>query len=283
VTAPAGPRRGAAVSTQALLQITLAAAAIIALFPFFWMLSASLKPIEEILAPGLRLLPEAPTLQNYATAASRAPLLRFLLNGAIVCGAILLLQLLVIIPAGYAFGRLEFPWRDQLFILVLAALVVPAQITAIPNFLLLSDLKLINTYPALVLPFIGSAFGTFLMRQFFRQLPGDVLDAARIDGCNTRQLIWYVLLPLTRPAVAAFSIFSVVAHWNDFFWPLVVIRSAELMTPPAGIAYFADLEAGSNWGAVMAAAVIIVGPLVALFLIARKQFIESLAHTAVKG
>ena len=257
--------------------------AVLTLFPFLWMVTTSLKPPQEIFTPGVHFIPTPVTWGNYITAAQKVPLWRFLLNGVIVAGGVLLLQLLTVIPAAFAFARLEFPGRDLLFALVLAALVVPGYVTSIPNFLLLTDLSLTNTYWALILPFVGSAFGIFLMRQFFRQIPGEVLDAALIDGCNTARLLWHVLLPLVRPAIAAFAVFSVVTHWNDFFWPLVAIQSAHLYTPPAGIAYFADADGGANWGAVMAATVLIVSPLIVMFVLARRQFIESLAHVSVKG
>lgn len=265
------------------LQTALLVAGLLTIFPFLWMLMASFKPSHEIFQPGLHLLPQRFTSENYLLAFSRAPLERYLLNGVVMCSGILLGQLLVIVPAGYAFARLTFPGRDALFAVTLTALVVPGYVTSIPNFLLLADIRLLDTYWALILPFLGSAFGVFLMRQFFRQLPGEVLDAARLDGANSAQLIWHVVLPLTRPAIAAFSIFSLVAHWNDLFWPLVVIRSAELYTPPAGIAYFADAEGAGNWGVVMAAAVIIVSPLLILFLTASRQFIRGVSYSAPKG
>lgn len=261
----------------------LTVAGIITVFPFLWMLSASVMQPQEIFRPGVNLVSSEPTLRNYATALTKAPLLRFLLNGVIVTVSIAVLQLIVIVPAGYAFARLRFRGQRFLFVLILAALAVPAYVRAIPNFLALSGWGLINTYPALILPFIGSAFGVFLMRQFFRQLPGELIDAAKLDGCGTLQLIWYVLLPLTRPALAAFAVFSVVSHWNDFFWPLVVIRSTAMLTPPAGIAFFASADGGENWGVIMAAGVIVITPLVLFFLLARRQFVASLAQAAVKG
>lgn len=263
--------------------VFLLVAGVVTVFPFAWMLSSSLMPPTEIFRPGLHLLPEQPTLDNYRMAMTKAPLARFLLNGVIVTGLIALGQLLVVVPAGYAFARMRFPGRDLLFLAVLAALAVPGYVRAIPNFLLLSNWGLINSYAALVLPFIGSAFGIFLMRQFFRQLPGELLDAARLDGCGTWALLWHVLLPLIRPALAAFSVFSIVSHWNDFFWPLVVIRTSRLYTPPAGIAFFAGADGGENWGVIMAAGVVVILPLVIVFLIARRQFVDSLATAAVKG
>lgn len=257
--------------------------ALLTLFPFLWMAGTSLKSPEEVFRPGVHLIPANVTWGNYGTALRKVPLWRFLLNGMIVAGGVLALQLLVIIPAAFAFARIEFPGRDLMFVLVLAALIVPGYVTSVPNFLLLSGLRLTNTYWALVLPFVGSAFGIFLLRQFFRQIPGEILDAALIDGCNTVRLLWNVLLPLVRPAIAAFAVFSVVTHWNDFFWPLIVIQSTHLYTPPAGIAYFADSDGGANWGAVMAASGIIITPLIIMFVAARRQFIESLAHVSLKG
>ena len=264
------------------LQLVLLIAGALTLFPFIWMLGSSFKPPTDIFQPGFQPFPSRPTLENYTEAFARAPLWRFLLNGVIVCAGVLIGQLLVIIPAGYAFAKLEFAGRDTLFAVVIAALLVPGYITAIPNFILFSDLRLLDTYWALIVPFWGSSFGTFLMRQFIKQIPNEVLDAARLDGASNVQLVWYVLLPLIRPAMAAFTIFSLITHWNDFFWPLVVLRSENMFTPPAGIVYFAGAE-GSRWGLIMAAAVVVITPLLIMFLLMRGQFIESLSRSAVKG
>lgn len=269
--------------TKVAAWVFLVVAGVITIFPFLWMLSTSVMQPNEIFRPGLNLVSRQPTLANYVTAMTKAPLLRFLANGVIVTVAIAVLQLLVVVPAGYAFARMRFRGQRLLFMLVLAALAVPAYVRAIPNFLALSSWGLMNSYPALILPFVGSAFGVFLMRQFFRQLPGELIDAARLDGCNTMQLIWHVLLPLTRPALAAFAVFSVVSHWNDFFWPLVVMRTTNMYTPPAGIAFFASADGGENWGVIMAAGVIVITPLLLFFLLARRQFVASLAQSAVKG
>jgi multiple sugar transport system permease protein len=161
--------------------------------------------------------------------------------------------------------------------------VFPRYIAAVPSFLIISRLKLIDTYAGLVLPFVGTPFAIFLLRQYFLQIPGELFDAANIDGCTLAQMLLRVLMPLIRPAIGAFAIFSVVAHWNDFFWPLVVTRSSRMFTPPAGIVYFADAEAGTKWSIIMAAAIVIITPLVAAFLFGRRQFIESMTHTAIKG
>ena len=260
----------------------LAALGVVALFPFFLMLCTSLKPIDEIFETG-RLLPRRISLVGYATVFAHSLLLRYLLNGVIVTVLILAGQLLVTIPAAYAFAKLSFRGREALFSLVLAALVFPRYIAAVPNFLFLSRLRLIDTYAALTLPFIGSPLGVFLLRQFFRQVPWEYFDAARLDGCSLSQMLRLVLMPLIRPAVGAFAIFSIVSHWNDFFWPLVVVQTAKMFTPPAGIVYFADAEAGTRWDIVMAAAVVIIAPLLLTFIAARRQFISSLMHQTLKG
>ena len=264
------------------LQLILLVAGAVTLFPFVWMLGSSFKAPTDFFQPGFQPFPSQPTLENYSEAFARAPIGRFLLNGVIVCAGVLIGQLLVIIPAGYAFAKLEFAGRDKLFAVVIAALLVPGYITAIPNFMLFSDLRLLDTYWALIVPFWGSSFGTFLMRQFIKQIPNEILDAARLDGANNVQLVWYVLLPLIRPAIAAFTIFSLITHWNDFFWPLVVLRSETMFTPPAGIVYFSGAE-GSKWGLIMAATVVVITPLMIAFLLMRKQFIESLSRGAMKG
>ena len=264
------------------LQLILLVAGAVTLFPFVWMLGSSFKVPTDFFQPGFQPFPSQPTLENYTEAFARAPIGRFLLNGVIVCAGVLIGQLLVIIPAGYAFAKLEFAGRDKLFAVVIAALLVPGYITAIPNFMLFSDLRLLDTYWALIVPFWGSSFGTFLMRQFIKQIPNEILDAARLDGANNVQLVWYVLLPLIRPAIAAFTIFSLITHWNDFFWPLVVLRSETMFTPPAGIVYFSGAE-GSRWGLIMAATVVVITPLMVAFLLMRRQFIESLSRGAMKG
>jgi multiple sugar transport system permease protein len=260
----------------------LAAAGVVALFPFFLMLSTSLKPINEIFETS-RLVPRRISLDGYAAVFAHSLLLRYLLNGVIVTMLILAGQLLVNIPAAYAFAKLSFPGREALFSLVLAALVFPRYIAAVPNFLFLSRLRMIDTYAALILPFIGSPLGVFLLRQFFRQVPWEYFDVARLDGCSLVAMLRHVLLPLIRPAVGAFAIFSVVTHWNDFFWPLVVINTSKMFTPPAGIVYFADAEAGTRWNIVLAASVVIIAPLIAAFLAARRQFVSSLIHQTLKG
>lgn len=257
--------------------------AVFMLAPFVWMLATSVKPPEEVFDATLRLWPERfYGLENYAAAMTKAPLLRFGLNGLVVCLGILLVQLLCAIPCAYALAKLRFPGRRVLFLLVLLALAIPVQVPALPLYIALADADLLNTYFSLMLPFFFSAFAIFLLRQFFRGYPDDIIQAARLDGVGELEIVWRIVVPSAWPAIAAFSVFSVVAHWNDLYWPLIVITNSALATPPLGMMLFADAESGSNYGVLMAAAAVLTAPLVLAFLLARRRFIAGVTMTGVK-
>lgn len=260
--------------------VSLGAAMI--LLPFVWMVSVSLKPHAEIFTTEVTLFPQSLTLQNYWHAISQTQIPRYLLNGVIVTGAILLLQLLVTVPAAYALAHRRFVGRKLLFGAVVAALLVPFHVTAIPIFIGLAEVKLLNTYAALILPFIATAFGLFLLRQAFAQIPAELIDAARVDGMSEMGIAWRVAFPLGLPTVIAFAIFSVTAHWNDLFWPLIATTDPDLATPPRGILYFRDEESGDDLGPLMAGATLITAPLILGFLLAQRRFTQGLANTGLK-
>ena len=196
--------------------------------------------------------------------------------------SIFALQVLVALPAAYALAKLRFRGRDVLFALVLFCILIPPQATAIPVFLLLHKLGILDSYAALVLPFTISVFGIFLMRQFFKTVPDDLIDAARMDGISEFGIVWRVMLPTAIPALTAFGIFSVVAHWNDYFWPLIVLNSEHLQHAAARRRHFRNDEAGTNYGPLMAAAIVIIAPLVIAFLLAQRRFIEGITLTGIK-
>jgi multiple sugar transport system permease protein len=267
----------------AVRHVLLTIGAIVMLMPFVWMISTASKPPSEIFSSELHLIPYQFALwDNLRTAFAKADLWRFLLNGLIVTVSIFVLQVLVALPAAYALAKLRFIGRNALFALVLFGILIPPQATAIPVFLLLHKLGLLDSYAALVLPFTISVFGIFLMRQFFRNVPDDLVDAARMDGISEFGIVWRVMLPAAIPAVTAFGIFSVVAHWNDYFWPLIVLNSEHLRTPPLAVAHFRNAEAGTNYGALMAAAMVIIAPLLVAFLLAQRRFVEGIALTGIK-
>lgn len=268
---------------MALRHVVLMSAAALVLLPFAWMVATSLKPPAEIFADHIRWWPDRfYGAENYTAAFTKAPLGRFLLNGAIVTASIFVIQVLVALPASYALAKLRFLGRDVLFGAVLLCLLIPPHAVAVPVFLLLHSVGLLNSYAALVLPWTISVFGIFLMRQFFMTVPDDLVDGARMDGISEFGIVWRVMLPTAIPALTAFGIFSVVAHWNDYFWPLIVINDQALFTPPLGVAHFRNEDAGTDFGPLMAAATLVIAPLIAGFLLAQRRFIEGIALTGMK-
>ena len=257
---------------------------VVMLAPFVLMVATSLKPKDEIFAPEFHLLPQRlGAAENYHEALTQVPLLHFLLNGVIVTAAIFALQVLINVPAAYALAKLRFRGRTTLFGAVLVCLLIPYQAIALPIYILFYWLGLLNTYAALVLPFTISVFGIFLMRQFFLGVPDDLIDAARIDGMSEYGIVWSVMAPAAIPALVAFGIFSVVAHWNDYFWPLIAVGDLTLYTPPLGIAHLKLNGEGTAYGPLMAAATIVIAPLVLAFLLAQRRFVEGITFTGLKG
>ncbi|WFU14871.1 carbohydrate ABC transporter permease [Bradyrhizobium sp. CB3481] len=269
----------AAILRHAVLLVTGA----LILVPFVWMVSLSIKPPGEIFRASFSFWPtQFYGFENYTKALTNAPLLRYMGNGLIVCALILAVQITVCGPCAYALAKLRFPGRDLLFGMVLISLLLPYQVLSLPLFILAYHLGILNTYAALVFPYVVSPFGIFLFRQFFKTIPDDVVHAARLDGLSELAIVWRIMLPMALPSIIAFSIFSVVSHWNGLFWPLIALRSENLMPPPLGIIAFKNEEAGNDYGPLMAAATLVVLPLVIAFLAAQKWFVEGLTRGAVK-
>ncbi len=267
----------------ALTHALLLSGVVFILLPIIWMLLTSMKPGNEIFSAGLDVLPKNPQpIENYSYAVNSIPLLRMMLNGAIVCAGILIVQLITSIPCAYALAKIKFRAAPVVFAFVLLGLCIPIQAPALPLYLALANLGLLNTYIALMLPFFLSVFAIFLFRQFFKSFPDEIIQAARVDGMSEFEIVWRVVTPAAWPAIAAFSIFSVTAHWNYLYWPLIVVTKDSLATPPLGVAFFFDPESGSDFGSLMAAAAIISAPLVIAFLVAQRQFIQGITMTGVK-
>lgn len=289
---------------ETLKHAVLILGALVVILPFYAMVSYSLKSPREIdtgeggffgaQAPMVNeycvklgnprgACLETPVIFNYSEAFRKAPLLRYLLNGLIVTVSIFLIQVIVALPCAYALSKLRFRGREFVFSMVLFCLLIPVHAIALPIYIMLSKAGLTNTYAALVIPWTISVFGIFLMRQFFMTVPDDLIDAARMDGMSEFSIIWKVMLPTAIPALLAFAIFSVVAHWNDYFWPRVAITGdRDLYTPPLGLREFKGDADGSIWGPMMATATIIVTPLIVAFLLAQKRFIEGITLTGMK-
>jgi multiple sugar transport system permease protein len=261
----------------------LIAGAVVILMPFVWMLITSIKSPAEIFAASFTLWPKHfNAIENYTFALNQVPLLRFAVNGFIICATLLVVQVLVAVPCAYALAKLRFPGRSTLFALVLLGLCIPIQVPALPLYMGLANFGLLNTYFAIMMPFFLSVFAIFLFRQFFKGYPDEIIYAARLDGMSEFEIVWLIVVPSAWPAIAAFSVFSFIAHWNDLYWPLIVISDTKLATPPLGMMFFADAETGTNYGALTAAATVLTAPLVIAFLIARRHFIDAITMTGIK-
>ncbi|AIC27337.1 sugar ABC transporter permease protein [Rhizobium etli bv. mimosae str. IE4771] len=262
----------------------LSLGAIVFLAPYIFMISAAGKTQSDIFTSSLSLIPaHFAYAENFAKALSRVPMARLLWNGVVVCGLIFLFQVLVAIPCAYAMAKLRFGAARAMMVLVMLGLLVPIHATALPLYVAFDRASLLNSYAALVAPFTISVFAIFMFLQFFRAMPDDLIHAARLDGMSELGIVARVIVPNAWPAVTAFAIFSVVAHWNDLYWPLIVISKQDHATPPLGLMYFRAAEAGDDYGALMAATLIITLPLVAAFLLAQKRFVEGITMTGLKG
>ncbi len=269
--------RGRALATYAALLI----GAVVMLAPLIWMVLASFKSLPEILTYPPTILPKGLRTANYETVLTQSNYPRYFLNSIIVAVVSVAAILLTSSLAGYAFAKFRFPGRDVLFVLVLATLMIPFQVRVIPLYVLASDLGILNSYAGLVLPSLVDAFGIFLMRQFIQSIPNDLIDAARADGASEIRIFVAIILPLVKPALSALAIFTLITSWESFLWPLLVASSTDLYTLPLGLSQFAgrfftrvDLQ--------MAASTLTVLPLLIVFLIMQRRFIEGIATTGGK-
>jgi multiple sugar transport system permease protein len=264
--------------------LLLGLGAIFMILPFLWMFSTSLRPSAESYKLPPAWLPTDWRFENYATVfSSSVPIVAFALNSIKVTFLVTIGQLITCSMAGFAFARLRFPGRNLLFILLLASLMVPGQVTIIPIFIIMRRLGLVDSHWALILPGLTSAFGVFLLRQFFLTLPQDLLDAAKIDGAGPWTSYLRIALPLAGPSLAALTIITFNGTWNNFFYPYIFINTWERMTLPLGITALRGYMSSGNASVVMAAVTLAITPVLVLFLLAQRWFIAGVTRTGLKG
>ncbi|RUS48755.1 carbohydrate ABC transporter permease [Cohnella sp. AR92] len=252
------------------------------LFPFLWSISTSLKDMNEVFTYPPKWLGESLKFANYEHMTQRFPFYRFFFNTLKITVIVVVLQLLTSAMAGFVFARLRFKFRDGLFGVYLATLMVPAQVTMIPTFLLMKEYGLLDTHWSLILPGIVSAFGTFLLRQFFSTIPVSLEEAAKIDGCTPFGIFWRIFVPLSKPALATLGIFIMLGTWNDFMNPLIFLSSMNKMTLTLGLANMQGLYS-TDWPALMAATVITILPILIVFLAAQDLFVRGVTLSGLKG
>jgi multiple sugar transport system permease protein len=281
-----GGRRNRSRIVQALAYVVVTAGAIIFMIPFVWMLSSSLKPLDQIFVEPPVWIPDPVQWRNYVDAWNALPFSRFLVNTLFITLLIMLGNIITSALVGYGFARYRFPGRDVLFIVLLSTMMLPYVVTLIPTFLIWRNLQLINTYDPLV---IGSLFGggpffIFLMRQFMLTLPAEMEEAARMDGANTAQIFAQIVLPLVKPALLAVGIFSFQGAWNDFLAPLIYLNDIPKYTLTLGMFFFVGgANEAPKWHWLMAMSTLIAVPILAVFFLAQRQFIEGITLTGLKG
>jgi multiple sugar transport system permease protein len=260
----------------------LLACAALALFPLFWMLSVSFMQPGEANALPPPMLPLHPTFANYRELFTHAGMGRYFANSLIISTSITLLSLVCNTLAGYAFAKLSFAGREKWFGVLIGALVIPAQVAMLPLFLLLKYVGLVDTYAAVILPAMASVFGIFLVRQYARGIPGELLEAARVDGAGELRIFVQVVLPLLKPILVTLAVFTFLTAWNDFMWPLIALTGQQHYTLPVGLASLSR-EHVQDSGLMMAGAVITVVPVLALFLALQRYYLRGLLLGSVKG
>ncbi|MGQ9851070.1 MAG: carbohydrate ABC transporter permease [Aggregatilineaceae bacterium] len=264
-----------------LIHAVLLAGALVMVLPFLWMVTLSLKPVELTYQPP-HLFPTRFEFSNYTRAWQAAPFARYYLNSLLMTGGIVVSQVLFSSLAAYAFARLRFPGRDILFLVFLGTMMVPFHVILIPSYLIINRLGWIDSYAALIVPRMVSAFGIFLLRQYYQGIPQELDEAAMIDGLGRLGIWWRIIVPLSAPGLATLGIFAFMFGWNDFLWPLVVTNDPDMRTVQLGLAMFQG-RYGTQWTVLMAGTVTATLPTLAVFLLGQRWFIQSVAQTGVKG
>lgn len=281
---PSSPKRRIATSSRRnwWLYVVLLAGFVAMIFPFIWMIFGSLKTNAEIRRAPTTLLPENATLDNFTQLFGRLDFTTFFINSIVVAVCVTLGNIIFSSMVGYALAKLEFAGKKVLFTLVLGTLMVPGVVTFVPLFVLTSNLGLVNSYPGLILPFLITPLGVFLMRQFISTLPDDLIEAARIDGASEWRIFFRVIMPLCGPAVATLTILTFLGSWNNFLWPLVVATSERMYTLPVALALYSVSQNAANYGLMMAGAVVVVLPVLLIFVVLQRYFVQGIALTGIK-
>jgi len=276
-------RRARRAISAVLWYAALGITAAVVMLPYAWMMSTSLKSPGEIFTYPPNWIPRTWRFRNYIEAWNAAPFGRYFFNSTLVALAVTAGQIITCALAAFAFARMEFKGKRVMFALFLSTTMISTQVTLVPSYLVLKALRWLDTYQALIVPFLANAFGVFLMRQYFMTLPRELEDAARLDGCGRLRFLWQVVLPLSKPVIASQALFAFMGNWNAYLWPLVVTTSERMRTLQIGLHYFVSQEGGTRWGVFMAATVLASLPIVILYLIVQRSFVEGIATTGIQG
>ena len=274
---------GGRTSSNLWVYVLLIGGLVLMVGPFLWMVLGSLKPQADFLRIPPTFLPSDPTTDNYTRLFEQLDFPRFFFNSSVIALAVTIGNLVFCPMLGYALAKLQWRGKGVIMGLVLATLMVPAGITLIPNFILMSSLGLVNTYPGLILPFLAGPFGVFLMRQFMYGVPNELLEAARMDGANELRVYWTIVVPIATPVLATLAILTFLGNWNSFIYPLVMATEPNMYTLPVALATFATGQYQADHGMLMAGSVILVVPVLIVFILFQRWITEGIATTGLKG
>ncbi|HEX2911677.1 MAG TPA: carbohydrate ABC transporter permease [Chloroflexia bacterium] len=266
---------------RALSYLILILFALLAIMPFLYMIALSLQTEADTFAGNPVIIPSDPQFSNYLDIWQKAPFARFFANSVIVAGTITLSHLFFDPLAGYVFAKYRFPLKNVIFMLILGTLMIPFFVRMIPLYIMMSKLGWLNTYQGLITPFLMSAFGIFLMRQFIAPLPSELIDAARIDGCSEFRIYWKIILPQAKPALATLGLLTFVTQWDEFLWPLIAVNSTDMRTMTIGLTLF-NQEYFTQWQYTAAGSIVLFIPILILFLLTQRFFIKGIALTGMK-
>jgi len=269
------------IGKRVLVHAVVAVTGLLTILPFIWMALSSVKVDREIFLYPPKLIPTVLTFSHYLEIVQKVNLVRPFLNSVIVALSISASNIFFCSMAGYAFAKIRFWKRDAIFGVLLATLMIPLQITMIPSFLLLKQLGLLNNYLGLIIPSSAGVFGIFMVRQFVKNIPNDLIEAATIDGCGHFRIYWHIIMPNLRAVLTTLGIFTFIGVWNDFIWPLIVMTKKTMYTLPVALAML-NGEHGSDWGLLMAGAVLVTAPALIIFFLTQKNFISAIATTGLK-
>jgi ABC-type glycerol-3-phosphate transport system permease component len=263
--------------------LVVGAVAALMILPFYWMIITAFMPAPDILAFPPQWIPTRLTLEHFVAAFAKAPWLTYYWNSLVVAVGSVSCSLLFGLFAGYAFAVYRFPLQNFFFLLILATLMVPVQVTSVALYIQLSKIGWVDTFLGILAPNFASAFGVFMLRQGIKQIPVDVIEAARIDGAGEVRIVLTIIAPLIKTTVATVAMILFLSSWNDFLWPVIVINSADLRTLPVGIALFKDPYGNINYGPLMAATLISTAPMLLAYVVSQKYMIRGIAMTGLKG
>jgi len=251
-------------------------------FPFFWMISTALQTLQETIAVPITILPESPQWENFATVFKTINVWAYLKNSIIVCVSVVFLQYLIIVPCAYSLAKFDYKAKPLIFALVMLGQMIPMQITFLPVYFMFSKIGWLNSYQSLILPFISNPFGIFMLRQYFMQVPSEVIEAAKLDDASELKIMFKVMMPMVKSALVTIGLLAFISNWNNYFWPLIMTGQEKMRTLPIGIALLKDSDNLQRWNVIMAGNLLLVLPMLGLYIGASKKIRNAFVYSGIK-